>query len=64
MGLGLGLKWGFGGIRIRFWFWWDLPSHDSSKPPERSADDQLPKRGVYRCPSLSEVKGTEAVASG
>ena len=38
--------------------------HNSSKPPEESTDVQSSKRGVYRCPSLSEVKGTEAAAQG
>ena len=77
MGLRLGLKLGFRirfgirfgigfrirfGIRIRFEL--GPPSCDPSKPPERSTNDQLPKRGVYRYPSLSEVKGTETTAHG
>ena len=53
LGFGLGFKWGlrFGissklkvglGLRLR----WGPPSHDPSKPTERSTNVQSPKRGV------------------
>ena len=57
--------WDFGGFRCRLGFGWGF---GSARPESEQASEEIhrlvSKWGVYRCPSLREVKGTEAAAQG